>query len=163
MISAQANGGDLEKQRDLAFTVDVHQKDGDYKLILVAGSAVVKGMWVSGLTKALAQMGEVRAAHEQARLLRTKQRLDRFQVRVMIRQQLQLEGRDPNVSDAWIDGIFEQFAAPGCGTVDGEEWNNLAAVLKQKQPLNRGQVRKMVANCNTNANFVWNFLLKIRR
>lgn len=54
-----------------------------------------------------------------------KKRLSRRQCREMVRIQLEIERRDPNVSDEWIDDIFDTFDADESGFIDEDEWDNI--------------------------------------
>ena len=58
-----------------------------------------------------------------------KKQLSRVQCREMVRIQLELDGRDPNVSDDWIDSLFDEFDADRSGLIDDDEWDNLASQL----------------------------------
>jgi Ca2+-binding EF-hand superfamily protein len=72
--------------------------------------------------------------------------LTKIQVRGMVRIQLQMLGRiveDADVSDAWIDGMFEDFDDDGSGLIDDSEWEQLVAVLTDMKLLGKAQVRQM--------------------
>ena len=64
-------------------------------------------------------------------LLHQKQ-LGRSQCREMVRIQLELSGRDPTVSDEWIDALFHEFDADLLGLIDDDEWDSLAAALQTR-------------------------------
>ena len=61
-------------------------------------------------------------------------RLDRLQVREMVRLQLELDGWDISgeqyVSDAWIDDLFNRFDADDSGTIDDAEWDLLVVAMR---------------------------------
>ena len=61
-------------------------------------------------------------------------RLDRLQVREMVRLQLELDGWDTSgehyVSDGWIDDLFNRFDADGSGTIDDVEWDLLVDAMR---------------------------------
>ena len=61
-----------------------------------------------------------------------KKQLSRRQCREMVRIQLEIEERDPNVSDQWIDDIFDEFDADGSGFVDDEEWDRIVLNLASR-------------------------------
>ena len=63
----------------------------------------------------------------------SKQQLIRSQVRRMVRIQLQLL-RKPEVTDEWIDGLFDEFDTDRSGFIDDTEWDNLVKVLEVRAP-----------------------------
>jgi hypothetical protein len=67
----------------------------------------------------------------------------------MVRLELKLMHRESDVSDAWIDNLFDDFDADGSGYMDNSEWDELVALLKRRAgatqfDLSREQVRKMI-------------------
>lgn len=141
------SSSDLDKQRELAFTVTVHQPSDDcgkFQLILVAPNRDAKANWVEGLGILCKRKRKLDAEREEAALVDAKKRFTRPQVREMARKHLQQESRDPNVSDAWIDGLFDQFAASQSKTIDIAAWHSIVEQLNHRKMLNRAQVRKMV-------------------
>ena len=144
------NSSDLDKHRELAFTVTVHQpvstdERGKFQLILVAPNRDAKEMWVKGLTVLCKRKQKLDSEREEAALVEAKKRFTRSQVRNMVRAHLQREQRDPNVSDAWIDGLFVQFAVGQAKTIDAAAWHSLVGQLEHTKMLNRAQVRHMVS------------------
>jgi hypothetical protein len=138
---------DLDTQRELAFTITVHQptdQEGKFQLIVVAPNRDAKEMWVKGLTILCERKQRLDAEREEAALIEAKKRFTRSQVRDMVRAYLQREQRDPNVSDAWIDGLFDQFVVGQSKTIDVAAWDSLVGYLKHNTMLNRAQVREMV-------------------
>lgn len=141
------NSSELEKQQELAFTVTLRlpgDQQGKFQQILLAPNRSTKEMWVKGLMILCKRKQKVDAEKEEIALIKANKRFTRPQVRDMVRQHLQREQRDPNVSDAWIDGLFEQFAVDNLRTIDGAAWRSLIAQLNDTKLLNRDQVRKMV-------------------
>jgi Ca2+-binding EF-hand superfamily protein len=142
--------GDLEKHKELAFTVSLQQPSdlggGPYQLLIVAPDDHTKEAWVSGLSAILARAERLAAKEKEAALRKAEKRLTRSQVRLKVRLQLQAEGRDPNVSNAWIDQIFDEYDADQSGVIEDTEWEKLKAHLDDdgRKPLNRAQVHKMV-------------------
>ena len=61
-----------------------------------------------------------------------KKQLGRVQCREMVRIQLELDQRDPNVSDEWIDALFDEFDADLSGLIDDDEWDSLVSVLSSR-------------------------------
>ena len=57
--------------------------------------------------------------------------LQRWQIREMVTIQLELDGKDPNVTVEWIDAMFDQFDEDGSNTIDDAEWDNLVEVLRR--------------------------------
>jgi dienelactone hydrolase len=57
--------------------------------------------------------------------------LQRWQIRKMVPIQLELDGKDPNVTVEWIDAMFDQFDEDGSNTIDDAEWDNLVEVLRR--------------------------------
>ena len=51
----------------------------------------------------------------------------------MVRIQLQLL-RKPEVTDEWIDGLFDEFDTDRSGFIDDTEWDNLVKVLEVRAP-----------------------------
>ena len=49
------------------------------------------------------------------------------------------------MSDAWIDGLFFQFAVGQAKTIDAAAWHSLVGQLEHTKMLNRAQVRHMVS------------------
>jgi hypothetical protein len=47
----------------------------------------------------------------------------------MVRLQLEIDKKDPNVSDFWIDSLFDRFDEDKSGTIDDDEWEHLLAAL----------------------------------
>ena len=129
-----ANGGDLEKYRHLAFTVTA----GGVQLLLVAPDTDTKHRWVFGLKTALRSARrlppepepepepEPKTQHKSA----SQKQLTLTQCRAMVRIQLEIEQLDADVSDAWIDALFNEFDEDGGGTIDDAEWDKLVATLK---------------------------------
>ena len=72
--------------------------------------------------------------------------LTRQQVRVMVRINLELQRRDPNVSDVWIDTLFDKFDADGSQTIDDAEWDNLLAAIPTHQPKDQIQAELEAIN-----------------
>ena len=58
--------------------------------------------------------------------------LTRAQCRAMVRIQLELEDLNTNVTDAWIDSLFDEFDEDGSNTIDDSEWDKLVAVLRAR-------------------------------
>ena len=57
--------------------------------------------------------------------------LQRWQIRKMVPIQLELDGKDPNVTVEWIHAMFDQFDEDGSNTIDDAEWDNLVEVLRR--------------------------------
>ena len=75
--------------------------------------------------------------------------LTRTQCHEMVRIQLEIDGLDPNVTDDWIDSLFDEFDADGSGTVDDAEWDLLVARMREMpqesgKQLTRTQCHEMV-------------------
>jgi hypothetical protein len=141
------NCSDLDKQRELAFTVTLHQstgQQGNLQLVVVAPNHGAKEAWVKGLAILCARKQKLYAEREEAALIEAKKRFTRAQVRDMVRTHLQREQRDPNVSDAWIDGLFGHFVVGQSKTIDAAAWDSLIGFLTRTTLLNRAQVREMV-------------------
>ena len=107
-------------------------------------------MWQSGKPgAAVAKPGGGGGAGEAPSAVGTDEagkQLTKIQVRGMVRIQLQMLGRiveDADVSDAWIDGMFEDFDDDGSGLIDDSEWEQLVAVLTDMKLLGKAQVRQM--------------------
>jgi len=49
-----------------------------------------------------------------------------------VRIQLELEELNPDVPDSFIDALFGEFDDDGSGMIDDAEWEQLAAVLRQR-------------------------------
>ena len=56
--------------------------------------------------------------------------LSRQQVRQMVRIQLRIWKRPAQVSDAWIDALFDRFDRDGSGLIDDAEWDRLTERLE---------------------------------
>ena len=60
----------------------------------------------------------------------------------------ELFNRLPNVTDEWIDALFDEFDDDKSNTIDDDEWEELAAVLKVRpfwdQEMTKQQVRERV-------------------
>ena len=52
----------------------------------------------------------------------------------MVRLQLEIEKMDTNVSDAWIDSLFDRFDEDKSETIDDAEWENLVAAIPTHSP-----------------------------
>lgn len=50
----------------------------------------------------------------------------------MVRLQLQIMDLQHDVSNAWIDGLFDRFDADNSNLIDDGEWENLVAVLPSR-------------------------------
>jgi hypothetical protein len=114
-----SNGGDLEVKRHLALTVYA----GDVELLLVAPDRATKARWIAGINGRLLELDdELRALgllpaekspepEEPTTKKASVKQLTRPQCRDMVRLQLQIDELDPNVSDSWIDALFDEFDA----------------------------------------------------
>lgn len=143
------NSSDLDKHLELAFTVTVHQpvstnEGSKFQLILVAPNRDAKEMWVKALTILCKHKQKLDSEREETALVEAKKRFTRSEVRNMVRAHLQREQRDPNVSDAWIDGLFDQFAVGQAKTVDAAAWHSFVGQLEHTKILSRAQVRHML-------------------
>jgi hypothetical protein len=58
--------------------------------------------------------------------------LTRSQVRKMVRIQLKILKRPADVSDDWIDSLFDEFDSDRSGLIEDGEWDSLVAVLKTR-------------------------------
>ena len=56
----------------------------------------------------------------------SKKQLSRKQCREMVRIQLEIFSRLPNVTDEWIDTLFEEFDVDNSDTIDDAEWEKFA-------------------------------------
>eukprot|EP01043_Picozoa_sp_COSAG02_P066853 COSAG02_NODE_10540_length_1918_cov_2.516218_3_plen_128_part_00 len=71
--------------------------------------------------------------------------LGRMQVRRMVRLQLQVDERDANVTDAWIDELFNEFEVDKSSYMDDTEWEKLIESLGTRV---EGRAR-MTAKCQS--------------
>ena len=62
----------------------------------------------------------------------SEKQLTRAQCRAMVRIQLEIEDLNANVTDAWIDSLFDEFDEDGSDTIDDSEWDKLVAVLRAR-------------------------------
>lgn len=54
---------------------------------------------------------------------------DREWFRAMARIQLEIDGMDQNVSDEWVDDLFDEFDADQSGTIDMVEWEKVLIMI----------------------------------
>ena len=54
---------------------------------------------------------------------------DREGFRAMARIQLEIDGMDQNVSDEWVDDLFDEFDADQSGTIDMVEWEKVLIMI----------------------------------
>ena len=47
----------------------------------------------------------------------------------MARIQLEIDGMDQNVSDEWVDDLFDEFDADQSGTIDMVEWEKVLIMI----------------------------------
>lgn len=141
------NCNDVDKQRELAFTLTLSQSTGQqetFQLTVAAPNRGAKDSWVNGLAILCERKQKLDAEREEAALIEAKKRFTRCQVRDMVRAHLQREQRDLNVSDAWIDGLFSQYVVGQSKTIDVAAWDSLVGYLTHRTLLSRAQVREMV-------------------
>ena len=57
--------------------------------------------------------------------------MKRWQIREMVPIQLELDGKDPNVTIEYIDALFDEFDVDNSNTIDDAEWENMVEVLRR--------------------------------
>ena len=136
MTTAPPWGIDMETNHNKALAVvSVRKRSHADKMGIVPGMVLtsVNGERVvdasAGKKMALSAGVPVRLGFDEPA---PKKQLNRQQCRLMVRIQLELEQRDPHVSDEWIDDLFDEFDADRSGFIDDEEWENIALQLASR-------------------------------